>query len=274
MSTVALIKTLCEEFYVDFSDVEALAELGNYKAQIILGIVRAEQGDLGKAISLCRKGLAAAAQKYDKKTLEVSMGLIKVVSEEGVSSLQELYYYLMLDLASVVGISPYEGIAEWAEPLAQRGSTPCQRIIGELYAYGKGVRRDYQKALEYLRMAAGDGDSIAQYELGRIFLEGEGVKADNDKAFLYLSLSASNGNADAEALIGLLLFKHERYEEAAKFLLRAAKKGIAEAQNALGLMFEVGLGVEENMVEAVRWLRKAAENGHDDAKKELAKLGR
>ena len=54
-------------------------------------------------------------------------------------------------------------------------------------------------------------------------------------------------------------------EESAKELFEFAKakaeKGDASAQVTLGLMYEYGRGVAKNDVEAVKWYRKAAEQG-------------
>ena len=47
----------------------------------------------------------------------------------------------------------------------------------------------------------------------------------------------------------------------------------ALAQTNLGTMYERGEGVAQDAVEAVRWYRKAAEQGDEGAKKNLARLG-
>lgn len=39
-------------------------------------------------------------------------------------------------------------------------------------------------------------------------------------------------------------------------------QGVALAQNALGINYAVGRGVGKNYTEAVKWFRKAAEQGH------------
>lgn len=52
-----------------------------------------------------------------------------------------------------------------------------------------------------------------------------------------------------------------------------AEKGDVDAQIELGIRYYKGIGVEENSVEAVKWLRKAAEQGNEDAQNALKKLG-
>lgn len=55
----------------------------------------------------------------------------------------------------------------------------------------------------------------------------------------------------------------------------AAEQGDADAdaQTSLGIMYDNRDGVAEDNAEAVRWYRKAAGQGHVEAKKRLAELG-
>jgi hypothetical protein len=46
-----------------------------------------------------------------------------------------------------------------------------------------------------------------------------------------------------------------------------------DAQNNLGFMYENSSGVEQNHDEAVKWYRKAAEQGHEGAGEALKRLG-
>ena len=45
----------------------------------------------------------------------------------------------------------------------------------------------------------------------------------------------------------------------------AAEQGHAEAQESLGALYLVGVGVQKDYVEAAAWFRKAAEQGHAGA---------
>ena len=57
-------------------------------------------------------------------------------------------------------------------------------------------------------------------------------------------------------------------------LLKRFEKGDAAAQFDLGVMYEDGQGVEEDLVEAVRWYRLAADQGHASAKNWIEKTDR
>jgi hypothetical protein len=66
----------------------------------------------------------------------------------------------------------------------------------------------------------------------------------------------------------------QRGDYATEFrLLRPlALQGNAEAQTALGLMYNTGLGVLQDYVEAVKWYRCAADQGFADAQDALARM--
>ncbi len=49
------------------------------------------------------------------------------------------------------------------------------------------------------------------------------------------------------------------------FQMKLAKKGNAEAQFKVGEMYETGFGVKEDRVEAMNWIMKAADQGHETA---------
>jgi TPR repeat protein len=58
--------------------------------------------------------------------------------------------------------------------------------------------------------------------------------------------------------------------EAVKWYRKAAEQGHSRAQCNLGYMYEIGRGVETDVAEAVKWYRKAAEQGLSRAQWNLA----
>ena len=61
--------------------------------------------------------------------------------------------------------------------------------------------------------------------------------------------------------------------EAVKWYRKAAEQGDADAQGFLGECYEYGGGVVKDLTEAIKWYRKAAARGNEDAKKRLKALG-
>ena len=58
-------------------------------------------------------------------------------------------------------------------------------------------------------------------------------------------------------------------KEAVKWFRKAAEQGHAQAQNNLGDMYRTGEGVPMDSKEAVKWFRKAAEQGEAQAQRNL-----
>ena len=56
-------------------------------------------------------------------------------------------------------------------------------------------------------------------------------------------------------------YKREDYKTAYKLILPLANKGFAQAQYNLGVMYEKGKGVKENLKKAKKWFQFAAEQG-------------
>ena len=60
--------------------------------------------------------------------------------------------------------------------------------------------------------------------------------------------------------------------EAIRWYRRAADQGDALAQSNLGWMYENGRGVQRDRVEAVRWYTRAADQGDSWAQEQLDRL--
>jgi len=123
--------------------------------------------------------------------------------------------------------------AELYRPLAEKGNHEAQNNLGELYARGAGVRRDYSRAMELFRLAAAQGNVYAQTNIGLHYSQGLGVARDFDLACKWFSRAAMQGN----------------------FL----------AQNALGLYYLHGRSVDRDYVLAYKWFFLSAEQGFDQA---------
>lgn len=56
------------------------------------------------------------------------------------------------------------------------------------------------------------------------------------------------------------------------FIRQAARQGDEDAQITLGLIYAAGHGAAKNYNEAYRWLRRAADEGNDEAREMLVQL--
>ena len=128
---------------------------------------------------------------------------------------------------------------EWL-PLAEAGDPAAQRNLGHLYRLGRGVTKDFVKAVGWYRKPAEQGFSRAQANLGNMYLLGQGVPKDPATA--------------------------------ARWFGRAAKQNHPIAQYNLGLMYENGIGMSRDDVAALGWYFRASKAGHRKAAQRLARL--
>ena len=93
----------------------------------------------------------------------------------------------------------YAQAHKWFRLAADQGNTDAQYILGLMYEEGLGVPQDYAQAVKWYRLAADQGYASAQYILGLVYLFGqEGVPQDYVQAHMWLNLAAAQGNADGE----------------------------------------------------------------------------
>lgn len=78
-------------------------------------------------------------------------------------------------------------------PLAEQGDAKAQNKLGQMFALGRGVRRDYSEAVYWYRKAAEQGVAEAQFSLGFMYEMGRGVPRDYVAAHKWLDLAATAG---------------------------------------------------------------------------------
>lgn len=126
--------------------------------------------------------------------------------------------------------------------------------------------KHYTEALEAFLPVATRGDSRAQAMLGNIHHYGKGTPVDEAKAFYWYDLAARQGNRQGLFYLGEMYWEGwpgtpKDYTRAAALMEAAALKGLKEAQTALGFMYEFGQGVPRNRKIAIHWMTIAAKQG-------------
>lgn len=137
------------------------------------------------------------------------------------------------------------------------------RIAGCVEEVGPGVRPEVAEE-------ACAGNKLAQFTLAQAFETGAGAPADPEKAVEWYIRAARPTRAllhadPAPAGVG----NYGRIEPRETGL---DLPGNPEAAYRLGLIYLEGRGVPADRDRAVRWLRRAAEAGHDEAAGALEKL--
>jgi TPR repeat protein len=199
----------------------------------------------------------------------------------------------------------YERALEVLRPLALGGDREAQYHVAEIFALGKGRAADYAEAVAWYRRSAELGHADAQRSLAEMLFRGLGAERDLSQATHWYHKAAEQGQASAQFMLGMI---HEQFvveertafsdatgqryvldfaEEAApspeepdllravEWYRRAAEQGHLKAQKRLAALYTLGLGIiAQDSREAIRWARAAAEQGDADAQFQLGALYR
>lgn len=85
----------------------------------------------------------------------------------------------------------------WYTKAANLGLLPAMVNLGII----RYTRAEYADALKWFQTASFKNDPDAQFYLGRLYIEGKGVEKDIDKGVTWLRVSADNGNKAAKDII-------------------------------------------------------------------------
>ena len=135
---------------------------------------------------------------------------------------------------------------------------------------------NYTQAIPKLQVAAENGWEFAMYVLGNAYLFGKGVTTNEALALEWMKKAADKNFVAAIHYVGMMYFAGHGVTqdcfEAARYYRRAADKGYVDAMYDLGTLYLLGgcnRSFSEDKTQAIEWMRKAAENGHEEAKRVL-----
>ncbi|MBT6297571.1 MAG: hypothetical protein HOJ14_13565 [Nitrospina sp.] len=114
-------------------------------------------------------------------------------------------------------------------------------------------RKEFTTALQLFTDLANRGMAEAQINLGMMFESGQGVLQNFDEAIKWYQLAASQGLIKAQEKLNLLV----------------SKAAAAQVNFGLGVAFENGQGVPQDIMEAIRWYKLAADQGLIKAQEKL-----
>ena len=114
-------------------------------------------------------------------------------------------------------------------------------------------RKEFTTALQLFTDLANRGMAEAQINLGMMFESGQGVLQNFDEAIKWYQLAASQGLTKAQEKLNLLV----------------SKAAAAQVNFGLGVAFENGQGVPQDIMEAIRWYQLAADQGLIKAQEKL-----
>jgi len=80
---------------------------------------------------------------------------------------------------------------KWYQKAAEQENAQAQNALGWMYAQGKGVKQDYNKAVALYKKSSEQGYARAQANLGWMYDEGNGVKQDYEIAIRWYQKAAT-----------------------------------------------------------------------------------
>jgi len=159
----------------------------------------------------------------------------------------------------------FEVAKQWYIRAGELGYAAAQHKLGLLLA----SKSEHKEAVRWLQAATDQGHCGAQCALGAMYRDGNGVPQNRALALKLLHIAADQDHIAAQLSLGLLYHKDGFAKEAVPFLQKAADQGDVDAQYQLGKMFSEGEGLPRNARAALVWLRRASEQGHEMATRDI-----
>lgn len=138
--------------------------------------------------------------------------------------------------------------------------------LGLMNTHGFGVEKNYTKAIEYFEKSLNLGSNETYSGLGYLYYNGYGVQKNITKAIEYYKRVIDSGeNAEAEANLGGLYVelanndksiqkKKEYHEQAAKYMMSAAKKKHQSGMYNLVVLYLKGVKINATCWELVDYM--------------------
>ncbi len=167
---------------------------------------------------------------------------------------------------------------QWYRKAAAQGSAESEHNAASLLETGaEGIASDAPAAAAGYARAAAKKFAPSSYRLGRMIDEGRASAREYGSALDRYAAAAAGGSAEAQKLLDdpdALYRLCQRVEPATAipWLRKAAAKGHAPSQLALGIALEEGKGTKPDPAEAAQWYLKAAEKEAPEAHFRLAGL--
>ena len=171
------------------------------------------------------------------------------------------------------------------------GICPTSGVIGNVIQHNYHTKKDVAEAIKARggdiairgKMLGRPGSWAISWAVGKtttnraasnVKVVTEKQKAEKQKLFKRFRDAADRGFAPAFTALGMLYSLGEGVEEdqkeSVKWYRKASKKGDSLAQYLLGEQYLKGRGVEKSEIEANKWWQKAAEKGEAQAQASLA----
>ena len=208
--------------------------------------------------------------------MELSFGDIIRLAEEGntdamVAAIQEFVWKEHIDIEDTPKIR--EKTVEYLTNAIHAGNTVAMNQLGAMYAEGRLVEYDPERAFLFYKMAAELGNALAISNLGFCYLYGTGTEKNEKEAFKTFSKAAVLGIGDAIIRIGDMymfgIYVEKDEKSAFQMYLKAYEMSIqnlndlgmqqvySDVCRRIGDCYYSGTGIDEDIYTAIKWYGNA-----------------
>lgn len=183
--------------------------------------------------------------------------------QEAMYNLGNCYFYGNGGVSQDYGKATY-----WFTKAAKKKYAPAEISLAYCYLYGAGVMKDYKEAYSLCEKAIKRNHAPAHYLMATMYKEGYYVTPNVSMYWHYLNSAARLGDGSALADLGYYyLYGFEsnniqaNYEKAVQCLQAASDLGNAQAKRLMGVCYQYGAGVQEDIAKSVAFYKEAADLG-------------
>lgn len=233
-------------------------------------INKADKGDLDALIYL--GGLYQEGYMV-KRDIEKAVEVWKKAAEQG--SGEAMYYLYTVYCDGGGQIAPDEKLARsYLSDSLEKGYHAAYYSAGRLYEFGY-IGEDSKAAVELYVKGAILGNAACMFRCGLIYAEGKLVEFDEEKAVTMIKAAAESGDEEAQEYIEKLekdkdmikknYSEQQMYLKSFDKMLEKANADDARAMFNIAKMYQKGVGVPKNYGKAVDWYLKALQEGNLEA---------
>lgn len=184
----------------------------------------------------------------------------------------EVQYQLGLCYLRGLGVDQDGAQAEaWLRRAADQGHVQARELLSSRAPEPKPQAPELtEETLPDWCVAAEDGDAEARYQVALFFLERD-IPGGREDAERYLAMAVDQGHPMACLVLARQRLEQEQYEEAVHLLRNAADCGLTEAMELLAVSYGLGRGVKQDLKEAELWFNRFADLGGGEEKLALAR---
>jgi TPR repeat protein len=242
---------------------EKLAQNGNKKAEIQAGMMYWNgQGtplDKDRALKTLKKydsdeypDIKNFFTKLNERNDENEIDILKKIASEGDDKAR--YKLGMVYLKR----GDYSKARSYLFEAAKNGNKDAHYPLGWLYENGKGVTKNFKRAIACYIKSNKCGNKELQYKLGLLYKNLD--KPDHEKAFSHFKAAGDEGHLGAKYQLGLAyeygLHTEKNYEIAFELYRDSACQKNPDSYYRLSLMYTYGHYVEKNVSKAIQHLLK------------------